>query len=222
MTKKALYTATLLSAAAVSLWAAVTYNQNITAIFGSGNPNTGWTADTTNDLQLALRAKNRDTGATTNTAGTYTFANAASTINPARASWNYEFSINSDVAGADPLATYDYYLSVDGDPSECISYTTIDPLTYWQDNSFGTNSTANGQGVEGPGCRVRRHEQHRAEFAEHRVWRPDRLSGRRAGADCRTRPTTTSSMRSEGHRPERRQDRLSGHHGGGGQRWRGL
>ena len=145
--RKKLLALTLISAATLSAWAAVVYNQNITAIFGSGNPNTGWTADTSNDIQLALRAKSRIDGSTTNVNGTYTFA-----VGPTpRGAWNYEFSINSDPSnGTNPLTTYDFYLSTDGDPSQCIRYTTIDPLTYWQDNSYGNNTTANGQGVEGP------------------------------------------------------------------------
>jgi hypothetical protein len=145
--RKKLLALTLISVATLSAWAAVVYNEDITAIFGSGNPNTGWTADTSSNIQLALRAKSRIDGSTTNVNGTYTFA-----VGPApRGAWNYEFSINSDVtAGIDPLTTYDFYLSVDGDPSGCIRYTTIDPLTYWQDNSYGNNTTANGQGVEGP------------------------------------------------------------------------
>jgi hypothetical protein len=143
--KRKLLALTLLSAVSLSAWAAVVYNQNITAIFGSGNPNTGWTADTSNGIQLALRGKSRIDGSTTNTNGVYTFPVGA----PLRGAWNYEFSINSDVAGVDPLTTYDFYLSADGDPSGCIQYTTVDPLTHWNDNSYGNNSTANGQGVEG-------------------------------------------------------------------------
>lgn len=149
--KRKLTAISLFAAAAVSMWAAVVYNENITAIFGTGNPNGGWTADTSNGIQLALRAKNRTTGDTTNVTGVYTFASAASPSQPNRASWNYEFSINSDrVSGALPLSTYDYYLQVDGNPSQCIAYNTVDPLTYWVDNSYGNNTTANGQGVEGP------------------------------------------------------------------------
>jgi len=143
--KRKLLALTLISAFTLSAWAAVVYNQNITAIFGSGNPDTGWTADTSNGIQLALRAKNRVTASTANVNGTYTFATAPAP----RGLWNYEFSINSDVAGVDPLVTYDFYISTDGDPSQCINYTTVDPLTHWSDNSFGTNSTANGQGTEG-------------------------------------------------------------------------
>jgi hypothetical protein len=145
--KKKLLVLTLTSVAALSALAAVLYNQNITAIFGSGNPDTGWTADTSNGIQLALRAKNRVDGSTTNATGVYSFP-----VGPApRGAWNYEFSINSDVTnGTTPLSTYDYYISADDDSSQCIRYTTVDALNYWSDSSYGNNTTANGQGVEGP------------------------------------------------------------------------
>ena len=121
------------------------YNQSITAIFGAGNPDTGWTTDTgLNGLVLGLRAKNRTDASTPNDgAGTYTFATAPAP----RGLWNYEFSINS---GTSFLSAYDYYLSVDRDASPGVSFTTIDPLAYWLDNSYGTAGTANGAGLEGP------------------------------------------------------------------------
>ena len=145
--KKKILVLTLISAATLSAWAAVLYDQNITAIFGTANPNTGWTADTSNGIQLALRAKSRDDGSTTNATGVYSFPVGAAP----RGSWNYDFSINSDVTnGTNPLTTYDYYISVDNDPSQCIRYTTVNALNYWQDSSYGNNSTGNGQGVEGP------------------------------------------------------------------------
>jgi hypothetical protein len=71
--KKSLVAILLTSALALSAFAAVLYNQNITAIFGSGNPNTGWATDTTNGLVLGLRAKSRSTGSTANASGVYTF-----------------------------------------------------------------------------------------------------------------------------------------------------
>src|SRR5688572_25029709 len=138
--KRKLLALTLISALTATAWAAVVYNQNITAIFGSGNPNTGWTADTSNGITLALRAKSRLNGSTSNVNGTYTYATAPAP----RGEWNYEFSINS---GTDPLSTYDYYISTDGDPSQCINYSTVNPLTHWNDNSYGDSSTANGQGT---------------------------------------------------------------------------
>ncbi len=144
--KRKLTAVALFAAATMSAWAVVAYNQNITAIFGGGNPDTGWTADTSNNITLALRAKNRTNGDTSNVSGVYTFATAPAT----RGLWNYEFSINSDPAvGVAPLSTYDYYLSADGNPSQCVTFTTVNPLSYWQDNSYGINTTANGAGVEG-------------------------------------------------------------------------
>lgn len=130
---------------AATMWAAVTYNQNIKAIFGTGgNPDTGWTADSgANGITVALRAKNRTSGDTTNSSGVYFFAGLAPT---SRGLWNYEFSINS---GSVPLSTYDYYLSADGNPTQCIMYTTVNPLMLWGDNSYGTNATLNSQGAEG-------------------------------------------------------------------------
>jgi hypothetical protein len=130
---------------AYSASAVVSYDEMITAIFGGGNPDTGWTADTANNIQLALRAKNRSTGDTPNIAGVYSFATAP----PTRGLWNYEFSINSDgSAGTDPLTTYDFYLSADRDPSACVEYGIVEPLFHWGDNSYGNNFTANGAGVE--------------------------------------------------------------------------
>lgn len=143
--KTKLLTAIVLTSLAPSLWA-VTYNDTITAIFGSGNPNTGWTSETGAGIELALRAKGRNdtsyAGTTPNDgAGTYTFA----TLQGVRGSFNYEFSINS---GTPTLATYDYYLAVDRDSSQGISYSLTDPLLHWMDNSYGSAGTGNGAGVE--------------------------------------------------------------------------
>lgn len=141
-----------LTAIAPSVWAVGTtvYDVPITFIAGNGNPNTGFTVNTAGDIQLGLRAKGRNDSAyasltPNNAAGTYTFA----TFSGARGPFNYEFSINSDTSDpASPLSTYDFYISVDGDPSAGIIYTTVNPLAHWFDNSFGGNGTANGAGVE--------------------------------------------------------------------------
>jgi hypothetical protein len=146
--KKHVLTAIALAALAPAAMA-VTYNDTITAIYGSGNPDTGWTSEFGNGIELALRGKNRDTGATPqpNTLGVYEFATGPA-ANPARAKWQYEFSINS---GTPTLAFYDYYLSIDLDPSQGISYLTIDPILGYPDNSYGNSLTANGAGIEGLG-----------------------------------------------------------------------
>jgi hypothetical protein len=137
---------TLLCVASAALLHADSYNQSITAIFGAGNPDTGWAADSGSGITLGLRGKNRDTGATPNVAGLYTFAtglNAGGT----RALWNYEFSINSGTAN---LSFYDYFLGVDLDSSAGISYSYVNPFAAFNDNSFGNSATLNGQGFEGP------------------------------------------------------------------------
>lgn len=71
------------------------------------------------------------------------------TIPPAnnRAKWNWEFSINSGAANLD--VGYDYFVAVDTDPTQCTAYTVVNALTFWSDNSYGNDTTANGAGVEG-------------------------------------------------------------------------
>jgi hypothetical protein len=124
---------------------AVVYNDDITAIFGSGNPDDGWTSETSGSLELALRAKNRVTGDTSNVNGVYSYPDAP----PTRGRFNYEFSINSDVTGGgSTLSRYDYFLGVDQDSSAGVNLVFVDPLFYWGDNSFGLSSTANGAGSE--------------------------------------------------------------------------
>jgi len=135
-----------LCAASASFVRADSYNQTITAIFGAGNPDGGWTADSGTGITLGLRGKNRDTGATTNASGVYTFATGFNS-GGTRARWNYEFSINSGTA---LLSNYDYFLGVDLDPSQGISYIYVDPFAAFNDNSFGNSGTLNGQGFEGP------------------------------------------------------------------------
>jgi hypothetical protein len=143
--KKTLLAMALIIAMAHSASAA--YNQNIVAIFGGGNPNTGWTTDTGSGITLGLRGKDRVTASTANASGVYSYATGVDPSNPSRARWNWEFSINSGAANLS--VDYDYYVAVDTDPSQCINYTIVNALTFWTDNSYGNNSTANGAGVEG-------------------------------------------------------------------------
>lgn len=148
----------LLLTIATPAWA-VSYDQTITAIFGTGNPNGGWAADTNNNIELGLRAKNRTTGATPDSNnGIYTFATGVDPAHTNRALWNFEFSINSDVSGmpgpttGNSLVDYVFVLSVDTDPSQGTNFTTFNPVSAIPDNSMGNNGTANGAGVEtGPG-----------------------------------------------------------------------
>jgi hypothetical protein len=150
--KKALLGGLVVSCMVSSGWAigVTTYDVPITAIFGSGNPDGGWTVNTAGEIQLGLRAKGRNDSSYANAtpndaAGTYTFA----TFGGVRGPFNYEFSINSGVnAFPLPLVSYSFFLAVDNDPSAGTSYTVVNPLGHWGDNSFGNNSTANGAGVE--------------------------------------------------------------------------
>src|SRR5580765_2377013 len=75
---------------APSGWA-IAFNQNIVAIFGSGNPDTGWTTDTSaaGGIVLGLRGKERDTASTANASGVYSYATGVDPNNAARARWNW-------------------------------------------------------------------------------------------------------------------------------------
>lgn len=125
---------------------ALSFNETITAIFGAGNPDTGWTVEQNPDgITLAMRGKHRVTADTSNIEGTYSFPTGLQAPNNNRALWNWEFSINS---GAVSLDTYDYYIGVDNDTSQEIFHQVIDAFSF-TDNSYGNDSTLNGQGVEG-------------------------------------------------------------------------
>jgi len=126
---------------------AIAFNQNIVAIFGTGNPNTGWTTDTSaGGIVLGLRGKERDTASTANASGVYSYATGVDPNNAARARWNWEFSINS---GGANLNNFEFYVGADLDASQGISYSIVNALTFFNDNSYGNNATLNGQGVEG-------------------------------------------------------------------------
>lgn len=146
------FAATLLVSAAAIAWLAVpsakandtTYNDSITAIFGTGNPAGGWTADVdgTDGITLALRGKGRSSGATTNDgAGDYSFA--AGTLAGGYATWNYEFSIYDANLNTDGVT---YQLGIDTDPSAAASLTWVNPLTVFGDDQYGTLATASGGG----------------------------------------------------------------------------
>lgn len=123
------------------------FDENIVAIFGGGNPDTGWTTGTSADLTLALRAKNREDASTVNVAGVYNEPVGYQAPANNRARWNWEFSIDS---GSVALGSYEYYIGIDLDPTGCINYVYVNALTFWNDNSYGDATTLNGQGLEGP------------------------------------------------------------------------
>ncbi len=146
--KKSIGLAVLVCALGLAMQAsAADYNQEITAIFGSGNPDTGWTVVSTDEVTLALRAKNRETASTANVNGVYSEPTGYQAPNNNRARWNWELSIEVKDG---VLTDYDYYVEIDGDPSTAVDIQTVNVLSFWNDNSYGTSDTANGQGVEGP------------------------------------------------------------------------
>lgn len=109
--------------------------------FGSGNSNGNWTVSTDNNVEVALRAKNRATLATIDgSSGTY--FSASGLCNPtcsggSKAMWNYEFSVNTQAGGGTlDLTKVRVTLGVDTDSSANASYTVLDVLTNWGDNSY--------------------------------------------------------------------------------------
>jgi hypothetical protein len=117
-----------ITALSIALFAgsAIAADQDITAIFGSGNADTNWTATQGNGIEIGLRAKLRfnDSNSPENTFnsdnnGTYTFGTHTTT----RSQFNYEWSINTNTDGSgrnlfDSSAEndYEYRISVDYNP----------------------------------------------------------------------------------------------------------
>ena len=135
----------LLAAAAATLFASVsaqattTYGDVATpgVYFGTGNVNGDWTVSTDAGVELALRAKNRETLVTLDgSSGTY-FADlglCASCTGAPKAMWSYEFSVNSGAATG-----FTYRLGIDSDPTAATNYAFVDPQTYWADNAIAAS-----------------------------------------------------------------------------------
>lgn len=160
----------VLMAAAVlatsSLQAAVMYDQNVTpdVIFGSGNANGSFTVDRASGVELGLRAKLRFDAANqpqnifnSNGDGTYTFEDGLPPVgfgfqpfSTSTATWNFEWSINTNFDGSSGLALDDltYQLGIDFDPGPGTNFQTFDPIiTTYADHAIGTNATPNGGGT---------------------------------------------------------------------------
>ena len=148
--RQLLAASTLIGAAASSVAVPVSSYGNIGApgvYFGSGNVNGNWTVgtDTTSTVEVALRAKNRATGATINgSSGIY--ATTEGLCNPvctgsAKAMWNYELSVNLR-AGGGLQSFFDVFveLSVDTDSSAGTSFNVLNVLTNWPDNEYYNGS----------------------------------------------------------------------------------
>lgn len=145
-----------MAALATVAQAAESYDQNITAIFGSGNPDGGWTMSASDggEVVLGLRGKERIGGAFNNVDDVYSFDTGLVGLpTPNRATWNWEFSVATP--GGD-LGNYTYSLLIDMDASQGTSFLPVNPMTFWTDNSYGEtglmngafSSLANGRGIE--------------------------------------------------------------------------
>ena len=167
----------------VGLSAGAAQSANVTpdVIFGNGNDNGSFTVDTANGVELGLRAKVRfddlnqpDNVFNYDGVQTYSFdpgvpggsgfgfaPNSLST-----ASWNFEWSINSDVAGPSDgpadgapttapnraLSGLTYELKIDFDPGAGTNFLIFDPINdlLAADHALGHNSTGNGDGISDP------------------------------------------------------------------------
>lgn len=119
--------------------------------FGAGNPNGNFNIDTENNLELALRAKNRTSvgpALIDGSSGVYSVSAGFCMVGcgSPKATWNYEFSIHT-VDGSS-LSNYLFRLGVDHDASAGTSFTFEDPTVYWGDNSQdGTAGIQNSENI---------------------------------------------------------------------------
>ena len=114
--------------------------------FGSGNVNGNWTINTDNNVEVALRAKDRGTLATIDgSSGVYTTFTGL--CNPVcggsnKARWNYEFSVNvrADGTGAADLLGFVVQMEVDTDASAGFNWVVLNVLSNWPDTAYWDGS----------------------------------------------------------------------------------
>jgi len=127
--------------------AVISFDQNVTsnAIFGSGNANGGFTVDRSNGVELGLRSKVRFNAANapentfnSNGDGTYSFAAGQPAGggfgflpgSPSTATWNFEWSINSNFDNSTGLFLngLSYELGIDFDAGVGTNFQSFDPI----------------------------------------------------------------------------------------------
>ncbi|RCS45427.1 PEP-CTERM sorting domain-containing protein [Bremerella cremea] len=129
--------------------------------FGSGNSNANFTVSQDNGVEIGMRAKvrypvpsNDDQSAMLGydvDKGVYYFANTDN--GSGRASWNLDWSVNSDFAGTtgNVLSDFAYNLTFLFDPQtgSTPSPSNINPVSnYYNDNSYGNNTTTSANDVQ--------------------------------------------------------------------------
>ncbi|MEP6789863.1 MAG: DUF4214 domain-containing protein [Ramlibacter sp.] len=111
-------------------------DSNGTMYVGNGNPVTGFHTVQAADvgLELAIKAKDRVTGASNATDNVYTVATGTT---GSSATWNIDFSIAGDTDhNGSVLNAYAFRILVDVDPTAATRYVTLDALHYAPDNNF--------------------------------------------------------------------------------------
>ena len=115
--------------------------------FGSGNVNGNWTIDTSNNIEVALRAKDRGTLATIDGSSGAYFVSNPGFCNPVcggsnKAAWNYEFSVNvrADGTGTADLSDFIVQMEVDTDPTAGMNWVVLNVLSNWPDTAYWDGS----------------------------------------------------------------------------------
>lgn len=155
-----------LASAAATAQASLSYDQNVTnnVIMGSGITNGGFTVDRSNGVEIGLRARVRYPSpvnvTNSNGNGTYNHVAGGFGAGGTRASWNFDWSINTGTA---MITGYTYRIGIDYDAGLGTNYRVFDPLNsvnpnpaagglaLW-DHSFGSAATAQGAGFEAVGA----------------------------------------------------------------------
>jgi hypothetical protein len=146
--------------------ASLDFDQDVTpnTIFGSGNANGAFTTNNSGPVEIGIRAKQRFPSPAavynSNGDGTYNHPATGGTFGfscaGCAASWNFDWSINTDPNGSsgDELDDYTYELGIDFDNGDTKFYQTFDLIngdgsTYF-DHAIGDNTTGNGGGTVAP------------------------------------------------------------------------
>lgn len=125
-----------------SVYANTTFDQNLGApgwYDGSGNPNGGFTVDNENGILLGIRIKLRqDPNVIDSATDVYNVPYGAQIGSPTHAAWNYEFAI------FDPNLLLGDTFSLTITNQNTLATATVNPLTYWSDDSgFGPGGKTN-------------------------------------------------------------------------------